>query len=1210
MSRTLHYLLVGIDSYKSRNINNLDGCVNDVESFDEYLKSRVSSDQFELNGKVLTNQSATKPAIIDGFRSHLSKAKKGDVALFYYAGHGSQEKTKEEFWHLEPDHLNETIVTYESRFENNYDLTDKELSALLSEIESTGAHMTVILDCCHSGSGVRGDEKKTGKSRRAETDQRDRPLESYLLGGKEFKEATRSISTSTQATQTAWPVGGYVLLAACRDHQEAKEHMTTEGKARGAFSYFLGETLRQEGGSLTYRDLYERIETLVRVAKNDQNPQFESTDPAALNALFLDGTVQPRSCYYHVSFDKDRVNWVMKGGAVHGIPVPKGGETFKISLYPYDANDDALRDPSQTIGKATVLAVSATFSTVEMPEDLAKDPSKAYKAITRDLPMDKLVVAFEGDGDGVDQATKALNSSDSNNENAADFIRLAQGQEGPNFRLIADTVDGTTRYIIARPGSDRPVIAPIIGFSAESALKAVQALAHIGRWFATLQLSNPSSSLRLSHSSGDVSDVGIEIRIFEVTQQGDKKETKRITDPEIRLEHRLDTNTNTWTKPAIQVEVVNKSDRVLWVALLNLTEQFGVFTGFQQATSVKLNPGESHWAQTKVQGRWVKDIPVFVSKADHENGVEEIKDNLQLVVATAEFNIKIAEQPDLEKSTELKRSLGQFQIRSGLERMLQKAQTRAIGGDDEQEVVLDDWATANFSFVTYWPLESKSVPATGDSPSLVSGVKVRPHNSLVAKIKVATDPVASRSLGTFALPSLIKNFIEGVEPLQLVKPISTRSATSTASVIEIADIVDRTAVSPENPLVLEIESPLESDEFVLPYAFDGEFFIPVGKANESRTSSPGSLHASRGTKPGLEILIERLPEAHTSEAMNKSQTRSILKSVKIFFLKIKTNLFGGEFHFPRLAAADMAEKDGKPLVVFVDTTDDLKVRVQNAQNILVLIHGIFGDCESMRVGLHEALSSQPTGEAAAKADLVLAFDYENLNTPIENVARDLGTKLASVGLTPGHGKSLTILAHSMGGLVSRWFIEKEGGDKVVSKLIMMGTPNAGSPWPGYQDWATSSLTLALNGLTTIAWPASVLGMLMAAIEMVDTSMDQMKPASPLLKTLGENPATGVPFHLIAGNTSLSPSALHVDAAGNTTLAAKVLQRVISKPRLQGVIDLFFSDKPNDIAVTVESMKSFPTAWKEKVAVNEVPCDHLSYFRHDGSREKLIALLLA
>ena len=63
----------------------------------------------------LCNEHATREAIIAGFCEHLIKTEAGDVALFCYARRGSQEQLPPEFWHVEPDRLDETLVCYDSR---------------------------------------------------------------------------------------------------------------------------------------------------------------------------------------------------------------------------------------------------------------------------------------------------------------------------------------------------------------------------------------------------------------------------------------------------------------------------------------------------------------------------------------------------------------------------------------------------------------------------------------------------------------------------------------------------------------------------------------------------------------------------------------------------------------------------------------------------------------------------------------------------------------------------------------------------------------------------------------------------------------------------------------------------------------------------------------------------------------------------------------
>jgi triacylglycerol esterase/lipase EstA (alpha/beta hydrolase family) len=118
--------------------------------------------------------------------------------------------------------------------------------------------------------------------------------------------------------------------------------------------------------------------------------------------------------------------------------------------------------------------------------------------------------------------------------------------------------------------------------------------------------------------------------------------------------------------------------------------------------------------------------------------------------------------------------------------------------------------------------------------------------------------------------------------------------------------------------------------------------------------------------------------------------------------------------------------------------------VAAAQNILLLVHGIIGDTEGMVAGVK-------TCGLDRKFDLVLAYDYENLSTPIAETARELKSQLATAGLHGNDDKQLTLLVHSMGGLVSRWFIEREGGNEVVDHLVMCGTPNNGSPFGRVED---------------------------------------------------------------------------------------------------------------------------------------------------------------
>jgi pimeloyl-ACP methyl ester carboxylesterase len=272
---------------------------------------------------------------------------------------------------------------------------------------------------------------------------------------------------------------------------------------------------------------------------------------------------------------------------------------------------------------------------------------------------------------------------------------------------------------------------------------------------------------------------------------------------------------------------------------------------------------------------------------------------------------------------------------------------------------------------------------------------------------------------------------------------------------------------------------------------------------------------------------------------------------------------------------------------------DVAARVAAAKRILLFIHGIVG--------------GPPLPPVAMESyDLLLTFDYEYINTSIEETARQLKQRLADVGLGAGHHKTLHVVAHSMGGLVARWTIEREGGAGLVQHLVMLGTPNAGSPWPTVHDWATRALAIGLNALGGGAWPATVLGGLVAAIEQVDVALDQMAPGAPILETLAESPypGAGVRYSVIAGDTRRI-----WERQADIGRLARLLDRVSGHRLLHDVTAQAFFGQPNDIAVSVDSSTHLPKHWPTQPATHVIACDHVTYFSTEES-VKLLATLLA
>src|SRR3990172_1547877 len=167
-------LLIGIDNYEK--VNDLDGCVNDIQNMKALLRDKFGFEESSI--EVMVNEQATRKAILDAFQQHLiAQAKQGDLVVFHYSGHGSQMKDAP--GGDEPDQYDETIVPQDSRLPTVYDIPDDSINSLLQLLSQKTDNITFIFDSCHSGTGTRG----AGKIRKVDRDERTPPApDSFTVG--------------------------------------------------------------------------------------------------------------------------------------------------------------------------------------------------------------------------------------------------------------------------------------------------------------------------------------------------------------------------------------------------------------------------------------------------------------------------------------------------------------------------------------------------------------------------------------------------------------------------------------------------------------------------------------------------------------------------------------------------------------------------------------------------------------------------------------------------------------------------------------------------------------------------------------------------------------------------------------------------------------------------------------------------------------------
>ena len=218
---------------------------------------------------------------------------------------------------------------------------------------------------------------------------------------------------------------------------------------------------------------------------------------------------------------------------------------------------------------------------------------------------------------------------------------------------------------------------------------------------------------------------------------------------------------------------------------------------------------------------------------------------------------------------------------------------------------------------------------------------------------------------------------------------------------------------------------------------------------------------------------------------------------------------------------------------------------------------------------------------------MLTYDYENLSTPISETAVKLKQQLAAAGLRENDDKRLTLLVHSMGGLVSRWFIEREGGNKVVDHLVMFGTPNVGSPF-GEVDSARQ-LSSMLTTLAIATFPGftpfcGALVYLLNRSKKITPTLEQMNPKFEFIKTLNTSPDPGVPYTIVAG-----------DIRDYKESADQIMARLVAKVGTGLIFDALYQNAGHDIAVSDDSIPGIADNRTPAPKKQFVICHHLNYF---------------
>jgi hypothetical protein len=156
---TQHALVIGINKFPFLKSNwQLDGAVNDAKILERAFK------QANVNTQVLLDEQATRAGFDRAWHNMLNKAKKGDIIILTFSGHGIQLNS-DTLPLDELDGQDEAIIFHDFNGKQGF-ITDDELYSLFEK--ASDYKIVVVIDACHSRGMVRGAKRSTlGKMRTA-----------------------------------------------------------------------------------------------------------------------------------------------------------------------------------------------------------------------------------------------------------------------------------------------------------------------------------------------------------------------------------------------------------------------------------------------------------------------------------------------------------------------------------------------------------------------------------------------------------------------------------------------------------------------------------------------------------------------------------------------------------------------------------------------------------------------------------------------------------------------------------------------------------------------------------------------------------------------------------------------------------------------------------------------------------------------------------
>jgi len=924
------------------------------------------------------------------------------------------------------------------------------------------------------------------------------------------------------------PMSRHLLLSACSERELARE--TKDG---GWFTQSLLATLK-ENESLSYFQVYSQVFSAISQKHEKQTPQLEAYGLFNSNNVFLTGEKSlTKSTRFRIGKSAKTNSFRVDFGAQTGFPLDI---SRAINFNVYES-----KDSEDVLGVGQVNSIGLVDS--EMRISFRK-PSRetVYWGEILDYAVVPTTICFEGEQEDLDLLNEGLKNRNIQqvvfvtNDLVCPFV-LAWDQKDACYRLNERQQEeiwnpSTEKYETS--SFNRPVF--ILEFGKADLREAfkvdvvMEVLEHLSQWKYTVDLDNPKSRINKK---------GIEVKFTTYNPSDAHKVKCLVKEPKGIQKYELE-------------EANEDPQKDYHKLILDYTEEEEI----SYIISIKNNSREKYY------------MALALISADHavyplqSNIILEPGEELEDAVGIAGGNLSIARKNDTNVTNYLKVFISKREISTlqglelpslKMEEQLQYFQPNPPKNFSARKDI-KDWCTKTIAFNL-----KRDINTLSDKDVEIDhrGIFIHGHDALKANVGLNSPQQNTRSAN-----QLYENIPNKVSNLELFY-MDDGTGFPSETVLELTNIENETELA-ENPLKISV--PKTEGELVFPFTVE-TILIP----QEDGSYKEETLILPIGTNTGKDERGNDLYEVHDLPTNSNKGTRSLGKSLKMCFGRMFLSKENYNLCWVDYAHGGTREKEG------------VAAKVAEASKILVVLHGIIGDTSAMAVNLEFALNYY---------DLVLTYDYENLNTPIPEISTHFKEELTKVGIVEGAGKTIDIVAHSMGGLVSRGFIQSPDlrGDLLIRNLYMLGTPNAGSAFSkiaAYRDLATAGMTFALNFKTfgAASLVQAITGLSMT--KKLTVTLEQMGVGSPFLTELNNHPLSeNVQYYVIAG-----------DITNYKGTASGVLAKLMDWASVQ-VGNVVYGANKNDIAVSTDSILGVPTYFKP--ITERVDCHHMVYFVDEQS----------